>query len=314
MNTPIKATGLLSCFRLLVAASFFTVASMPVAHAQDAAALKAHHAALSERLASNAFQRPLVLESSESAGALKGDIYALIEQPYAVVGPALQGVAQWCDILILHLNVKQCRASSQAPGPTSGATAGRTANDRLILNIGRKSDQPPADAYRFDFAYTVVAARADYLHVALNAEQGPLGTRHYRVVLEVVALDARRSFVHLSYAYSYGVAAQVAMQGYLATAGRDKVGFSIVGTQANGQPEYIGGMRGVIERNTMRYYLAIESFLGALSAPLPQQIDQRLNAWHTSVERYPLQLHELERGEYLDMKRREIQRQREPSG
>jgi hypothetical protein len=27
------------------------------------------------------------------------------------------------------------------------------------------------------------------------------------------------------------------------------------------------------------------------------------------VERYPLQLHELERNEYLDMKRREVQRQ-----
>ncbi|MCY1186091.1 hypothetical protein D9M73_269280 [compost metagenome] len=63
------------------------------------------------------------------------------------------------------------------------------------------------------------------------------------------------------------MAARVAMQGYLATIGRDKVGFSIVGNNARGQPIHVGGTRGVIERNTMRYYLAIEAYLSALSAP-----------------------------------------------
>jgi hypothetical protein len=31
--------------------------------------------------------------------------------------------------------------------------------------------------------------------------------------------------------------------------------------------------------------------------------------WYTSIERYPVQLHELERNEYLEMKRKEVQRQ-----
>jgi hypothetical protein len=72
-------------------------------------------------------------------------------------------------------------------------------------------------------------------------------------------------------------------------------------------------MRGVVERNTMRYYLAIEAYLGALSAPAREQLEKRLNDWHAGVERYPMQLHELERGEYFDMKRKEVKRQQASS-
>ncbi|KNZ31907.1 MAG: hypothetical protein AD742_14665 [Methylibium sp. NZG] len=277
----------------------FAGAAPLAAHAQDAAALKARHAALREVLASNPFTRPVHLVSVENATDLRGHVYAVVEQPFAAVSQALRPIAHWCDILILHLNVKQCRAERP---------------DALRLHIGRKSDQPLAEAYRFDFAYRVVTAQPDYFQLALDAEDGPMGTSHYRIALEVVALDAGRSFIHLSYAYAYGMTARLAMQTYLATLGRDKVGFSVVGTHPDGRPRHVGGTRGVIERNTMRYYLAIESYLGALSAPPAQQLDKRLDAWHAGVERYPLQLRDLERAEYLDMKRREVERQREPQG
>ena len=270
-------------------------ASLP-ATAQDAATLRARHAELREALTTNAFARPLVLESREDAGQLRGDIYARIAQPFVVAGPALQGVAHWCEILILHLNVKRCRAT-QTP-----------AGNALGLVIGRKFDQPVADAYSFDFNYTQLSGQPDYLQLLLSADQGPLGTSDYRIVLEVVALDAKHSFLHLSYAYGYGLVARVAMQGYLATVGRDKVGFSRVGRQADGEPIYIGGTRGVIERNTMRYFLAIEAYLGALGLPQPLQLDKRLDDWYNSVERYPRQLHELDRAEYLALKRSEALR------
>lgn len=270
---------------------------MPLALAQDAAALKARHGALRGKLASNQFERPLYLESSQSSGMLKGDIYARFEQPYAMLGPALQGSAHWCDILILHPNVKSCRTA---------------AGDRLRLDIGRNVEQPLEDTYPFEFRYQVVTATPDYLHLALSAESGPLGTSRYRMALEMVALDAQRSFLHMSYSYSYGLAARLAMQSYLATAGRNRVGFSIVGRQADGQPIHVGGMRAVVERNTMRYYLAIEAFLGALSAPPEDQRERRLALWHAGARRYPLQLQEPASGIYLEMKRKEIQRQQAP--
>ena len=144
----------------------------------------------------------------------------------------------------------------------------------------------------------------------MAAETGPLSTRNYRLTLEAVPLDAKRTFVHMSYAYAYGVAARMAMQGYLATAGRDKVGFSITGKGDDGKPVYIDGVRGVVERNTMRYYLAIEAYLGAVAAPPAEQSDKRLRDWFNATERYAVQLHEVERDDYLAMKRRELQRQR----
>ncbi|MES2958881.1 MAG: hypothetical protein V4792_11870 [Pseudomonadota bacterium] len=277
-----------------------SLAILPAAQAQNAATLKARHVALEEALASNAFQRPLVLESTESQSGLKGDIVARIDQPFTVVGPALQGVERWCDILILHLNVKQCRAEDTAAG------------DSLHLLVGQKYDQPLDQAYRFDFSYQVLASRPDYLQIQLSAEEGPLGTSAYRIVLEVAALDARRSVLRLSYAYGVGAAARLAMQVYLATIARDKVGFSVVGRKPDGQPQFIGGTRGVVERNTMRYYLAIEAYLGALSLPPARQFEKRLADWHAGVERYPQQLHELEREEYLAMKRDQVRRQQIP--
>jgi hypothetical protein len=277
---------------LAAGALCWAAASMPLAHAQDAAFLRARHGALRDALAHNAFGRPLYLESSDSAEAVQGDIYAQVEQPFAVAGPALKDMAHWCDILILHLNVKGCRV------------AGST----LQVYMGRKFDEPLADAHLFEFLYSVPAAQPDYLQVALRAEKGPLGTSHYVIALEVVALDARRSFLHLSYAYEMGRAARWAAQGYLATIGRAKVGFTVTGT-SDGAPVYIGGTRGAVERNAMRCYVAVEAYLGSLAAPAAEQTEKRLRDWFAGIERYPVQLHELELGEYLDMKHQEIRRQ-----
>lgn len=296
MMQPIPMAGRMSGFTWLRWLLLSILVFMPLGYAQDAQSLRARYTALQEQLANSPFQRPLYLESHEAANNLTGDVYALSEQPYAVVSPALQGIGQWCDILILHLNVKSCRASSKA-------------KDTLSVDIGRKSEQALSDTYRFDFLYRVVKVTPDYLQIMLSAPQGPIGTSNYRIELEVLGLDSQRSFLHLSYSYDYGIAARMAMQSYLATIGRNKVGFSIVGQSADGQPVYIKGMRGVVERNSMRYYLALEAYLGALSKPASEQLEKRLSDWYSGVERYPRQLHELERNEYLSMKHKEIQRQ-----
>ena len=143
----------------------------------------------------------------------------------------------------------------------------------------------------------------------LNADAGPLGTHDYRIVLEAIPLKNGQTFIHLSYSYAYGLAGRLAMKAYLGTSGSDKVGFTVAGTQDGGQPLYIGGIRGVVERNTIRYYLAIEAFLGALSEPSKTQPEKRFRDWFAASERYPRQLHEMEQGAYLDMKRKEYRRQ-----
>ncbi|MCR4298945.1 MAG: hypothetical protein NUV75_09395 [Gallionella sp.] len=265
--------------------------------ANAAASLRAKYDDLQDRLSRNQFHRPLYLDSSETPDSVTGDIYARVNYPFATVRAGLNNPGDWCDILILHINTKYCRASAGSPGAV------------LNVSIGRKYDEPLEKAYRVDFAYRVAAQSANYLQVRLNADAGPFSTRDYRIALEAIPLESGRTFIHFSYSFSYGLAGRLALEVYLATIGRSKVGFAVAGTGADGQPLHIGGIRGLVERNTMRYYLAIDAFLEAMSLPPQERLEKRLHEWFTAIERYPRQLHEMEQGEYLDMKRKEYLRQ-----
>lgn len=259
--------------------------------AQDAKALRERHAALREELSSNSFGRPLHVESTEAAGEHAGKVYAVIDKPFGMVQPALRGAQRWCQILILPVNVKGCEA------PGAGAA------DALAVYIARKPQDALDQAYRVDFRYDVAAATRDYLRVALDSAKGPFGTTDYRIRLEAAPVDEQRTFIHMSYSYVLGFGARLAMNAYLATSGRDKVGFSVVDRAPDGKPVFIDGARGAIERNTMRYYLAVEAYLDSLTAPPGQRLETRLRDWYAGIERYPRQLREqVKREEYLRMK------------
>jgi hypothetical protein len=260
-------------------------------------ALRARFAIVRTHTAPNIFDRPLYLQSSESSELLQGEIFALVDYSYGDVRDMLMKADHWCAVLILHLNVKYCRASS---------TAG---HDALKVGIGRKVDEPLWAVNWVVFAYRVDSAGNDYFSVVMEAPTGPLGTRNLRILMEAVPFEDHRSLLHMTYAYSYGQAARWAMQGYLATIGSAKLGFSIVGRNVDGQVIRAGGPRGVLERNTMRYYLAIEAYLAVHRLPASLQIQQRLQDWFTATERYPQQLHEIDRNAYIDMKLRELRRQ-----
>lgn len=262
-----------------------------------AAALRAKYAELNKQLYNNQFQRALHLVSVESSQDLQGDIYAVVDYPFATVERALNNPEHWCDVLILHINVKYCRATSKSAGTI------------LTVSLGKKYDQPLADAYRVEFNYRRISALQDYFAVELKAEKGPLSTHDYRIWIEATPLADGRTFLHFTYTYAFGLPGRIAMKGYLATIGREKVGFTVTGKQSNGQPVYIQGVRGVVERNTMRYYLAIDAYLAALTTPSAGQLEKRLRHWYNGTEQYSRQLHEIERQEYLEMKRNEYRRQ-----
>lgn len=261
-----------------------------------AAALRSSYTTLGEQLRNNPFGRPLALDSAESPNDLKGDIYAVVDHPFATVNAALNEPAEWCDVLILHLNTKYCRATGNGPGAV------------VSVAVGKKFDQPLDQAHKVEFQWKPVASTADYLEIQLEAPSGPLGTSNYRIVLQAIPIEGGKSFIHLRYSYSYGFAGRVAMKTYLATVGSDKVGFTST-RGADGKSGYIGGVRGVVERNTMRYYLAIDAYLDTLSTPADSRIDKRFASWFAATERYARQLHEVDRGEYMDMKRAEYKRQ-----
>lgn len=265
----------------------------------DAGALHAKYTELREQLRNSPYHRPIRIDSAEAGDALKGDIYAVLDHPYEDLSRSLQNPNDWCAILILPFNTKYCH-----PVRAAGGT-------KLVMRIGRKADQPVDDAYKLDFNLQPVAATPDYFESRLTSREGPVGTHDYRITLEAIPLDAHHTFMHLGYAYSYGGMGRFAMQAYLSTAGASKVGFTVVGRDANGQPQYIGGMRGAIERNVMRYYLAIDAHLASLSAPPDQQLDKRVQTWFDSTEHYARQLHEMDRSQYVAMKKGEYERQQQ---
>ena len=269
-----------------------------ISETDAAAVLREKYASLEEQLQHNQFKRPLVLESTETPKRLKGDVYAVIDYPFGAVSGGLNSPDHWCDVMLLHINTKYCRAVAAPSGTT------------LRVNIGKKTQEELADAPRMEFNYQVMAATPEYVAIMLDAKEGPMGTSDYRIVLESVALPNAKSFLHLTYSYAMNFPGRMALQTYLGTIGASKVGFTVTGKRPDGQPIYMGGVRGMVERNTMRYYLAFESFLETASAAPASQQEKRMQSWFTAVERYPRQLHEMDRREYIEMKRAEYLRQR----
>jgi hypothetical protein len=294
---PTRKSDLSRYLQFLLLFVWIGITSTSIAWADAPASLREKYASLGDRLQQSPFKRPLILDSTETPERVHGEIHAVIDYPFDLVKAGLNSPGHWCDVMILHINTKYCRAVA---GP-SGTI--------LRVHIGRKTPQDLADSERLDFVYHLVVATPDYLEITLNAEQGPLRTSDYRIRMKAVALPNARTFFYLSYSYAADLSGRLAMEVYLATIGSDKLGFTVVGTLADGQPEFIGGTRGVVERNTMRYYLAIDSYLQAERAAPADRLEKRLQTWFTAVEKYPRQLHEMERAPYLEMKRAEVARQ-----
>ena len=261
----------------------------------EAAALRAKHDSLRDDFASSPFKRAIVVQSTDANEELKGEIYAVVEHPFATtVQVLLKDKGRLCDVMMLHQNVKRCRPGGEAP------------RENLGLVIGRKAQHTPDQGYKMDFTFNVQSSSADFVRVEMAAQSGPLSTRDHRVTIEATPLDARSSMIHLSYGYAFGGVARMATQAYLTTAGRDKVGFTVTGKTEDGKPVYINGVRGMVERNAMRYYLAIEAYFSSMAVAPAQQQEKRLHDWFALTEQHPRQLHELERDEYLAIKRREL--------
>jgi hypothetical protein len=287
---PLQSTFLLG--KVFLVAVLATAATLAAASPDSAGALRERHARLAPEIEQSPFKRPLVVQSSDAGNTLQGSVDAVMPQPYARAREHLQQPGALCEILMLQVNTKQCVVNGQ----------------ELVVHIGRKNDQPLDEAYRVAFTLQPQASSGEHMSVLLSAASGPFSTRDFRIQLQAIPLDGgQRTYLHLGYSYGMGMAAKLAMQGYFATAGAGKVGFTRTGG-GNDNSAYIGGMRGAIERNTMRYYLAIEAYLASLSAPPAQQRAQRLERWFSATEQYARQLHEVERGEYLAMKQREFRR------
>lgn len=269
----------------------FAMAADPLA--TNGQVLRAKYSALITRLAKNQFGIPLYLESTEESNSLRVDMYGIFAYPFARVRDALQKPDNWCDINSLLINIK-------------AATFSKVSSQWLLtLYSGRKYYQLPQDAFKLDLNFHIAAAQEEYLNIELFGENGPLDTRDHRIRFEATPLEKDRTFTHFRYDYSFGIVARAAMASYYTTIGRDKKGFSVSETDTRGDPVYVNGARGSLERIAIRSYFAIQAYMETLDMPDNQRFEKRINRWYDLTARFPQQLYEMDKGEYLANKRRE---------
>lgn len=284
-RTKYSAVLLLAALGNLPAAQAATVAEA------NGAQLLAAYRLLEPRLRFGTGNAPLAVETSTRDGLLLGDAYAILDYPYGKVTAVLRDARNWCDIVPLHMNVKAC------------TTQALHAGTRLTLYAGRKSYQSPGQARALNYTYRVQALGSDYFSASLTADKADADSPP--VALEAIPLGGERTLIHVRYASRTPLWLRVAADSYFATVGAHKVGFSSTGTDRHGEPEYIGGLYGAVERNALRYYLALDSYFGTDHTPQAGRFDQRLNHWFDLTERYPVQLHEMDKADYLRAKRKE---------
>jgi len=248
-------------------------------------------------LKTSSFGLPLILKSSENNDRVHVDVYGIFDFPFNTVARVLKVPSNWCDIVALHPNVKACTYGEQ-PG-----------NGQLTFYIGKKEYQTPEESRPVLYHYRNVVQQKDYLDITLSADEGPFGTKDHTMRFEALPIKGGKTFVHVSYEYSDSMALRMAGKAYFATLGRSKVGFTVTGKDGNNKPVYIGGPRGAVERNAVRYYFAIQSFMSAGQNPARNTLSVRTSRWYDLTTRYKQQLFDLKKSDYLAFKATEHRNQ-----
>jgi hypothetical protein len=236
------------------------------------------------------FGLPLQVRSEEQENRVSAEIRGIVDQPVQSLVALLIRPSSWCEFVSLTPNIKAC--TFQGDGPEAN----------LTLYVGWSGYRTPEAALPQMYQFVVRARQSEYAAISVTATQGLLGTRAHRFEMEAAGVAGKTVFA-LRSSYEPSNLSRTVTAIYLATLGRNKVGFSRV--PEDGQSGYVRGIQGMIERNAMRYYLALKAYLDTQGLPSSRQFEARINTAYDLTELYPAQLHQMEKGEYLDIKRRE---------
>ena len=277
-----------------------TAGATPAAPAQDAAEtdaiakerawqLVARHANEAERLVGSPFGRPIALKSSTRKWTARGEAIAELQVGLPALRLLLTQPQRWCEILLLTPSISAC-----------GATDGGI-DSRYAVKLRYRYDDPDKDAGTATFRFERGLSSPRFLSLQLSAPRGPLGTTDYLLEVEAAPLDEGRTILRVVYTYRYGIRAAAALRFHFATRDRDKLGFS---TNAQGQP--IRGMRGSLERNVMRHFLAIEAHVLSDDKKPQQRFEKSLDRWLAAIDHYPERLAETDPARYRSVKLEEF--------
>lgn len=232
---------------------------------------------------------PFYLESYESKNACHGDIYSTINYPFSTIKKVLMVPTNWCEIVLPHPYIRACTYKKM--------------HDACLLDIYNvnKFSKPLEDSYQMKFLCLPSELQPFYFDIAFTGDEGPFYTRDHQFRLEAIPLTEGTTFIHFRYSYSYSSLGYYVMKIF----SRGEVGFSITGTGSDGNPVYVGGVRGSVERNVVRFYLAVQSYLDTLKSSPEQRFEKQINQWYDLAAPYKKQLLEMKKDEYLSYKRQD---------
>jgi hypothetical protein len=276
-------------------ALLFVLQSSAYASAERSAAMRELYERVKGTLDSPTLENPFYLKASSAENIESGEAAVYVPYSLDTVSDALNNVANWCDILPQHINVKACTHDQ-----TGSA---------MSLYMGRKFYEAPDDA--FELKYQFKSIRSDnYFSAIATADDGPLNTSNYRLELEFISVD-NKTFGRIFVSNKLSWLSKKGMEVYLATLGKDKQGIKVVQHDKMGNPVYSRGSVAVAERNLVRYYLAFMTFFAQAGENEPEQrYLNQLSDWFDRTEIFP-QLHELDKKEYMKSKVRERENQLE---
>ena len=266
--------------------------SLEPSHFARGALIDKYHK-IEKELEKSPYDIPFSIESSVSKNASRVDIYGTLKYPFDIVQNELLVPANWCEIVLPNISV--------------GACTYKKVNDTWLLNIYNvdKFSAPLEEAYQMKFEYRVSELQAGYFDILLTAHEGPYHTKDHRFRLQAIPLSKGTTFIHLRYSYRYSSLAYLLMKLF----GGSKVGFSITGTDRNGNPVYVKGLRGSVERDVVCYYLAILAYLDTRKIPAEQRFEKQIGRWYDLAALYKKQLLDMGKEEYLTRKRKDRESQ-----
>jgi hypothetical protein len=250
----------------------------------------AYYKELQEDTDNGPFGLPLQVRSEEREDRISAEIFGIFDYPFQAFAGLLTQPASWCEFVSLTPNIKACTFQ------------GNGKDVILTLYVGWKGYRAPESASAQPYQFVVHSRRSDYAAMSVSAAEGLLGTRAHRFDVEAANVAGKTVFAMRS-SYEPSALSKLVTTVYLATLGREKIGFSRVPDGA--QVGHVRGIQGMIERNVVRYYLALKAFVDTQGLPTGRQFEARINTAYDLMDTYPAQLRLMEKTEYLDVKRRE---------
>jgi len=226
---------------------------------------------------------PISVTSELNGDLSRVAISALVPVTFTELANFYRDDSQWCQAFFANVYVKSCYKNQRSL--------------RLFYNNNDRYQDLEA-AFRFDYRIETQQLDPTRLYISLIAASGPLGSFDYQLNIEAQAANAGNSFIRLVYQARYGWLARSAVYVYLKTLGGGKVGFS---HDQDNKP--VEGLRGVLERNAMRYLLALSAYFTNHESGKPYTVT--LKNWHDYAQVFQDELQEIDWNAYQSLKTKE---------